>query len=131
MGPFDDFDAQDFARIERQLMRDRDLLQKTHSTLVLQKPLYQTRTIPGWSGFFLITFIGGPFNASQRQLDGKRFDVKQGEVNYFLPLERPMLNLSSLNEQDKRIEQYPYRLTFIPQSETPFTDDICVVGLYV
>lgn len=80
---------------------------------------------------FLLQFIGGPKNSKQVYYNYREYFniIHQGAFfNIAVPLP-PSLNPDN-SIRASRIEEYRYKLTFIPTSETPFSEDQIVIGIF-
>lgn len=95
----------------------------------LRRSTWQRTPIPRITEY-LITFIGGPYNATQRQVEVSSVpSMTDGNICQFLDMEYPTYapgepaQFSSI--------AFKYKTVFIPSSETPFTDCQCVVAVFV
>lgn len=76
----------------------------------------------------LLQFIGGPFNAEQRYLSWKRYNTFEGRIVNFALFEGiPTISSpEDMKHMQCTAETYGYRFTFVPMSQTPFSDaQIC------
>ena len=89
------------------------------------KPRYQTFTLPPPPEEYLLTFIGGPKNATQVFTKRKEHPtLRDGQPYRFV-------ELPPWEDPRKPVETFDYTMTFIPLSQTPFTDAQCVVAVFI
>lgn len=88
----------------------------------------KTMAVPPAPTHLCVQLIGGPFNAEQRILprDGK---LQQGSY-YKIEDQQPAIIDEKGNLIAGILLIYRYKLTFIPPSETPFSDEQIVIGLF-
>lgn len=85
-------------------------------------------TIPPPPAEYLVTFIGGPFNATQRTILRKDIPLDNGQT--FRAPGESITRYHTDKEPEHIFETFDYRLTFIPTNETTFTDAQCVVAVF-
>ena len=86
--------------------------------------------IPPPPAEYLVTFIGGPLNATQRTILRKNLALDSLPENIFRVPGESSTRYFPDKEPEHILETFDYRLTFIPLDQTPFTDAQCVVAVF-
>lgn len=92
------------------------------------RPNQTQRVLPAFSGTYLVTFIGGPKNGMQEFLDSRAHSYIQDGGTWLVPMFEEANPLQG--PQSSRNETFRYKTGFIPQNETSFTEDICIIALF-
>lgn len=91
-----------------------------------------TRPIKPPPEHFIVQFIGGPINGEQHFKPYKEYFglIKQGgRFTQALPADIKPMPISP-GDPMPYLETANYKFTFIPQSETPFSDDQIVIAIF-
>jgi len=113
---------EEFIRVmEEELFHRNIRIKDLNPEPVRMRPTYQYQKPPPPPTHYLIQYIGGPFNAQQEFFEvAKNNNIRQGalwEKLDYSPDLRPS-------------RYYRYKLTFVPQSETPFSDAQVIIGIF-
>jgi len=93
--------------------------------LRVKEGYYRQTKLPPPPTHYLIQYIGGPFNAQQEFLSvEENLNIRQGLVWSKVDLS------PQFGPNQGKSQSFQYKLTFIPQSETPFSDAQVIVGIF-
>lgn len=96
-----------------------------------QYPKYNKTPVAPLPELVLIQFIGGPKNGEQIYYNWKENpDLKQGAIWNIVDELTPIKNWELNQPYHNVIQTLQYKLTFIPQSETPFSDAQIAIGIF-
>lgn len=95
-----------------------------------QTPKFTKTPIPAVPSTLCVQYIGGPLNGEQKFLEAKDHPEYRQGVVVRVGMFEPIKAYNDPNEGPIAIETYNYKLTFIPPSETQFSDAQIVIALF-